>query len=1305
MRRKCILICFLLVVLILPLLPLPIASPPLTRVLSESEFMSNSFTSSNIPSESHSPYSQYLDVLAAPNMPPPEPNHTTTGIGYNQLFQPQWTQNQTFWNANQDDDVVVYLDKGFIYQETLNFTRIGIPEHWDRIWGEDYDPPSDGWYYPIGVDEMAFMSFNVTGYAPILVEGFWVLLYDGSNGPLDVTIFGAKYNTTSGFNTGPDLSLKLSPTIPFNFPTVSGMEWVWFDFLPYNIILDTSMTFGNTFYIGIRRNPSSSCNWILMDDILWPDSFDEGDAWIGSTIPLTFVEWDFYLDVDHYRLPWPSQINMEVNGTAIPDNWPFPGTGFYDSGIIPSVNVTKAFRRYDVTSNQTPLTFDVEWKAWFFDRIWTPAVFTTYTNESFVDWNISAYIDYPDRARDRLLYITIEKSWTIVDVLRNGLSHPYSRIPGSTYDYVEIVNADDAEWTVLCQSPNLVSGVEVYDEEDNLITDANATDYVIIIADVQDPGSPSSRGFLDVYDPNDVLNHSDWNFGEAYQVKFGWGIYWTVIEAFVPGLYTVHVTWSNGTAAGMNATTLTIHPMTRLYILDEIPLPGEDVIFGSPVEFVVFFSDHAWNPLASATPSVWNESDNSLWQPQHFVHLEDEFENETYAGYYVIWAYTNESLVDILYNITLNMVQAPYVEQNYTKSFHVIDAPTLYVDFVKGQGVIWEPFAHEWQASPQPYINESWRQFTIKVTGRNNTPITDVQLYPVLSWLGNVKHLFWTELYDIGGLRGFYNVTIDVTPIQGISFHVGDTPVISIFAHKPGYKEGVSEVLHIYPQARPSYIDVPNPPPPLYPNWTYMIPLRVVLRDGITSEDVSHGTLVAEIPYLGNITLELATPGLGLYEIPVLNTGGIPPGNHTVTIYATAEDYESSITTGTLTILPKNSIGYRIHNYQTPSGGYGILTLTIQFFFNGGTISQQASKAQAMEYLPEGTKISLECHGIQGNPPDPAPGYVDAEGYATFEIEINHDDQYTFFVTIDEAEDYQGLQTVQLEESPGVYLVIPIVHPITYLFSMLPWVGLGAFMIVGSVFVYRQKIVIPKRRKRLEKYQAIADTFSDVANLNRLLVLHKDSGICVFDPFSEETQDATLVAGFLQAISTFGHDLGDSAGLAEGEKERESLREITYEGYRILIHDGKFVRNALVLGGTPSDQIRGRLEQFTDVFEKRYKKDFENWEGRVDQFNNATDLVEEIFLVSLRLPHTVRERRPRGVTLSSLESDLYILAKELTADREYVFLGQILSTYVAAAKRDKLEVLMAIYQLRMKGILIPWQIGPNLVKAESTAAS
>ncbi|MHA2406117.1 MAG: hypothetical protein ACXACH_05125, partial [Candidatus Hermodarchaeia archaeon] len=512
-------------------------------------------------------------------------------------------------------------------------------------------------------------------------------------------------------------------------------------------------------------------------------------------------------------------------------------------------------------------------------------------------------------------------------------------------------------------------------------------------------------------------------------------------------------------------------------------------------------------------------------------------------------------------------------------------------------------------------------------------------------------------------------------------------------------------------QPRPTQIDVPTEFQNivLYQDWQYPTIehptiLRVVLRDALNGEDLSNGIVKAGVNGGQNTTLTLATPGLGLYEIPSLSTVNLAPGTYIVTIFAEASDFVDSTSTITLTILPKKTIGYTLQSnlgsrLQIPNHGMDWY-ISLQLYLENASASlvsstsSDFSRQPAMGFLPQGTEVTLTITAQSGNY-DPITGIVGTDGWIEFDGILTAEGEHRFYISLEGAEDYAAITSMEINPTNEPVYVMSIASMVGQNLTMILIIAaLVIILPLGSGLSYRRYILLPKRRQKLAKYQAIADTFSDVANLNRLLVLHKDSGICVFDPFAEESQDATLVAGFLQAISTFGHDLGDRPGLAEDSEDARTLRELQYEGFRILINDGKFVRVALVLNGVPSDQLRGRLETFTGVFENRYKADFEHWEGRVDQFNSASDLVEEVFLISLRHPHSVSKRKPRGAQFNSLESDIYKLSKELTKDREYIFLGQILSTYLAAAKTDKLEALMAIYQLRMKKAFLPIQLAP-----------
>ena len=265
------------------------------------------------------------------------------------------------------------------------------------------------------------------------------------------------------------------------------------------------------------------------------------------------------------------------------------------------------------------------------------------------------------------------------------------------------------------------------------------------------------------YDPNDVLNWTDWNYVNVGYVEFTWDFWWSVQLCEVPSVYTLQVVWTNGTAAGMNQTLLTINPGSQMFVLGGTTEPGSEVIQGSDFQIVVYYCDHAWNGLGNATLSLRNDSSMAPWHPWSYVNLKEAYENDTWAGYYVIWAHTNESSIDVLHQITLTVYEALYPAQSYTTNFIVVIAPELIIKFISGQGTRWDSTAHQWRTSPDPYINETGREFTIKVLGRNNTPVTDAKLYPYLSWLGRSKLLLWEM---VPGQPGPYTISMDMTPIH-----------------------------------------------------------------------------------------------------------------------------------------------------------------------------------------------------------------------------------------------------------------------------------------------------------------------------------------------------------------------------------------------------------------------------------------------------------------------------------------------------------------------------------------------------------
>ncbi len=1345
MKRTKIISLLFLFMITLPVLPIL----PFTGINSDYEIAPNDeslapYSSTNAFSSPQQEFS--LSTSSSSDVLPPEEEPITQPppdyeqwIGGPRVVQSTWNISQTFTDCDNDTDYSVYIDKGMMYHDTSNFTRVGkIDTTKSNITVEDYNP-LDGWYWYWQMDEkedlgeVVFMAFNVTGQAPLLLSGFAIYLYSPTHpsnpptgGNVEFTVFGAEYSSISGLGTQPDLSNQVAPWIPDYIDTIPRGEERWVSLSPgmMVVVLDPSMTYANTFYFAITMMPGAAIGWALMEDTGTPpdgDGEDEGDAWYSLTMPnLNFLDDDFFLAAVFNRHPYPSEVGMTVNSTAVVDLWPYPGTGFWDGGWhSPAINMTGVTRYYDVEFLFPAITYDVTWLGWFYENIYANTSFTAWVNNDYVDWNVSFFINYPSGAFDQRLFVSIEDDWTALDVLLDGIPHPDWSVvySPSTGWWVQINNAQNGQWNVLCESSAYEIHAEVRDSANQIVTDLYALETAYVRGYVQDPGGENAtdgNGILFVYGPKGNLQIGLINplpMPPGGLVEIPWDI-WT--PPGIGGIYTLNVLWTNGTEAGLNVTTLGVwHTTQSLIIGEQYPEPGGELLRGERAEVTFFYHDLFGFGIDRATITVINETSGFEWEGYDFAN----HAGIGLPGLYTVYIFT-DGINFGLHNVTIHIIQNYYDEQTYNKVF-TIKSRTTHIEFLNGLVFDNSSGLWDWEPNPQPLINTSTSEFTILYKDDNGFPLAGAQLTPWLLKDENATRLDWIDLHfeDLGE-AGLYNITIDTNPVEGNIFHEGNVGIIIIYAYKIGYEgvwsfdPGEPGLIGVLPQPRPTWIDVPLEYQhiELYEDWLYPTPqhpniLRVVLRDTLSGEDLSHGTVVLDVPGSGYVPLNLATPGLGLYEITALNTTGATPGTYDFTIRATATDFANSTTTVRITIYPKQVIVYDAVPDFRPAPNHGS-SWSLRIQFRLGIVSPQFistsegefissfSKQQGLVYLPLGTKVTLEI--LQGAVSTQIEKFVEAEGWVYFEGILDQEGEANFYLYIDGDENYAGF-TQEAIIWEGTPLRVMVQSFGSYFLSNPLFIIAAVCVIViplGSGLSYRRYVMLPKRRRKLAKYQAIADTFSDVANLNRLLVLHKESGICVFDPFAAESQDATLVAGFLQAISTFGHDLADSPGLANGEKEEATLRELTYEGFRILIHDGHFVRNALVLSGQPSDQLRNRLENFTTAFEKRYHKDFENWAGRVDQFNGASDLVEEIFLISLRHPHSVAKRKPRNVQLTSLESDIYKLSKELTLDREYVFLGQILSTYLTAAKTDKREALISIYQLRIKGVFVPIQLEP-----------
>ncbi|MHA1267530.1 MAG: hypothetical protein ACTSRS_20005 [Candidatus Helarchaeota archaeon] len=311
---------------------------------------------------------------------------------------------------------------------------------------------------------------------------------------------------------------------------------------------------------------------------------------------------------------------------------------------------------------------------------------------------------------------------------------------------------------------------------------------------------------------------------------------------------------------------------------------------------------------------------------------------------------------------------------------------------------------------------------------------------------------------------------------------------------------------------------------------------------------------------------------------------------------------------------------------------------------------------------------------------------------------------YATILITNEMESYDTI-TVQVEfEGTGTTsgtkytapVSIAILTTTKLIMRYMPWVIMAVALAVVAYVSYRKLVVAPRLRRRFARMQKMASKFSDIINLQHLLVVHSDSGSCIYQySFGEIGLDADLISGFLTAIAAFQTEIKAAPPkISFGERtvETETRRgfELSYADFKILLEDGEKIRTALILATTPSESIRNSLNDFVIEFENMFKKELVSWKGAIAPFKKADELIEKIFETSLLWPHRI-EKMEREIIkdLNSLESGLFTLALDIQTEKQYFFLPALVAKAEKIRRESQVELLGTIDDLRQKGIFKP----------------
>lgn len=317
---------------------------------------------------------------------------------------------------------------------------------------------------------------------------------------------------------------------------------------------------------------------------------------------------------------------------------------------------------------------------------------------------------------------------------------------------------------------------------------------------------------------------------------------------------------------------------------------------------------------------------------------------------------------------------------------------------------------------------------------------------------------------------------------------------------------------------------------------------------------------------------------------------------------------------------------------------------------------------------------------------------TDAQGHAIIEIQIPDDKSNypSFHVELK----YEGSATCESANySAEASIVIMTWGKI--IISILPYIVAAVAVVLGSYLSYRQFVAVPRRRRRQAHIEKIASKYSDLINLQHILVIHSTTGSCIYQhSFGEATFDPDLISGFLTALSAFEGELKIPmpSKTPFGEKvphKEEASRgfELSYANFKILLNVGHLIRTALILSASPSESLRNSLGEFVDKFEVNYKGELIDWRGAMAPFKTTDKLIEQTFETSLLWPHVIESiSEERMKALNSLESSLVTLALTMQREKQYFFLPALVPMLEKVRHTPMVEILGSIDDLRHKGL-------------------
>ena len=828
------------------------------------------------------------------------------------------------------------------------------------------------------------MQFNVSSYS--LLETFSIYINNELKrvNSLIVHIYNATLQVS---DPAPDIELYREDYGALANAAIP--KWHNFTFSS-TVELDPSNTYGNAFFIVLNNTVGvgGKFEWGYESDAV-------GDGDNGAAYKLngfwTIQGWDFDLKVGLINLTRsPSEIDLKINGTSVGDkggnNGEWISTSVYSdiSGSVSfqfSANITAHFLvewfvSYNSTANQAVNTY-----------------FEGFDTDEIIYWNATYGATFIFDSFDNQLDFDLPIWDSIINVRKNQSIHSQwnSSIVGSIRK-VTIRNAENALWTIQCNDTNYVESV--YAKRSGfIVSEVNGTDTIEIFGnftEILTSGDanltifPLGANYHDT-EGEIVTNNKTIKFSPA------WELMNTSTASYTEA--RLQVSWFNGTAAGINTTTLIVSniPTNITYLNHTTSIQSGESIFA----YVNFSSEYTGEGLAGANLLVKNSTDNTTW-PAPFSII-----NDYLNGKYKI-EILSLGVGSGVHYFSINLSKPLYRSSEISNLNVTITVPIVSNISVTAPNCVGLDFINQSYAlaNPAPYHNSTVKVSIYYFSNMTLEHLSNGIITPL--WIGDGPEVSWVPAFF-----GYYNITIDVT-----GFHSGTNHTLKISIQEIGY---AAAVLYIIVPIRklPTTIQPFESSYAKYLEETFIV--YAIFQDIRNEQPIPsiyelNGNFTIKIGNLvDNMTLLISGIGIYIYEL-TLSTLGLEEGNtYNITLSAFSSEHEFALINISLYVIPKAAVDLKLIGVPA----YVLAGTQIRIFANltliDGTPIYSTPLIFTVRYEFQNTSQELQNTYL-----------TNSSGIAESLIDVN-----PFMDSIQIKVEYQGNMTIQNKSI--ISTIIPII--------------------------------------------------------------------------------------------------------------------------------------------------------------------------------------------------------------------------------------------------------------------------------------